>query len=179
MPSSLLCCLGVTCCRLSTCCCLACHVLQNCPRGMPHSSKAQHLVTACQCTCPPPLCLPVLPLFPSLRLSLLIAYINVTTCLCRKRVARFRFDVQRVVRAALCMRSTLLGGGRGQAQALACAPNELACPTVAHPLWLLSTNWLIEVKLFATDFSGDTNQAFKSILQPLQVGEGMGGKSTN
>lgn len=111
MPSSLLCCLGVTCCcRLSTCCCLACHVLQNCPRGMPHSSKAQHLVTACQCTCPSPLCLPVLPLFPSLRLSLLIAYINVTTCLCRKRVARFRFDVQRVVRAALCMRSTLLGG---------------------------------------------------------------------
>lgn len=114
MPSSLLCCLEVTCCRLSTCCCLACHVLQNCPRGMPHSSKAQHLVTACQCTCPSPLCLPVLPLFPSLRLSLLIAYINVTTCLCRKRVARFRFDVQRVVRAALCMRSTLLGGGGGR-----------------------------------------------------------------
>lgn len=74
-----------------------------CPTAAMHSTWSR-LANA---PAPRSLCLPVLPLSPSLPLSLLIAYINVTTCLCRKRVARFRFDVQRVVRAALCMRSTL------------------------------------------------------------------------
>lgn len=95
------------------------HVLQNCPRGM-CPTAAKHSTWSRLADAPAsPLCLPVLPLSPSLSLShsLLIAYINVTTCLCRKRVARFRFDVQRVVRAALCMRSTLFGGLGGGAGA--------------------------------------------------------------